>query len=134
MGSSDAASVGIITIDGGEPIEFGTATSGYGLLVEVTGLTDTWHQVAVEGVLGEGLYIDGIEGQTPTGALSYATQGDTSDSDSDPDTDTDVDTDTGGDTEDTGTPEKRCGCADKNGSAALLLLLIAPLRRARWRT
>lgn len=134
VGSSDAASVGIITIDGGDPVEFGTATSGYGVLVEVTGLTDTWHQVAVEGVLGEGLYIDGIEGQTPTGVLPYATHGDTSDSDSDSDTDTDVDTDTGGDTEDTGTPEKRCGCADKNGSAALLLLLIAPLRRARRRT
>ena len=129
VGSSDGASIASLTIDGGAALEFGTETSGYGELVAVTGLGAGWHDVVVEGVLGSGLYVDGVEGQTPGGALPYRTHGDTAETgdDSGGDSDSAQDSDTG-----TEPPQGRCnGCGGKNAGVLVLLTALVPFARRR---
>jgi len=129
VGSSDGASIATISIDGGAPLEFGTETSGYGTLVTVNGLGAGWHDIVVEGTLGSGLYVDGVEGQTPSGALPYRTQGDTGETgdDSGGDSDSAGDSDTG-----TEPPRSRCkGCGSKSAAAMVLFTVLVPLARRR---
>ena len=68
-GSIDARSAGVLRIDGAQEVQFSGADAdadsdqavNNGVLVEVSGLGDGWHEVVAEGVVGEGLYVDLFE-------------------------------------------------------------------------
>jgi hypothetical protein len=62
-GSIDARSAGVLRVDGQQEIPFGGDDQAVedGVLVEVGGLAAGWHEVVVEGVIGEGLYVDLFE-------------------------------------------------------------------------
>ena len=62
-GTIDARSAGVLRIDGAQDVPFSGADEAVndGVLVEVTGLDDGWHEVVAEGVVGDGLFVDGFE-------------------------------------------------------------------------
>lgn len=72
-GSIDARSAGVLRIDGVQEVSFSGADAdagddadadqavNNGVLIEVSGLGEGWHEVVAEGVVGEGLYVDLFE-------------------------------------------------------------------------
>lgn len=111
LGQAGGQSQVLVTIDGAAVATIGAvSTQAQGELLAVDGLVDDWHRVDIEGLVGEDLCLDGIEGTAEADGLTW--------------------------TAPVVVPEPRCGCSSAGqpwaGGVLGLALIVAWRSRRTW--